>query len=425
VRRLLNTRKLTVVTAALALSGVWAGIAQADQLGYVTDEQADTVSQVDLDTGTVGAPVNVGSQPVAVAISPDGSMAYVADYGSSEIVPVTLETGKVGSPIVLNDRPNAIAIAPNGRTAYVVSDNGREWPITLATGQVGNPVTIPANSDAIAVAPSGATAFITNVSDGTLTPFTPSTGGVGQPLNLSSATPDGVAITPDGSTAYVASNSTGTLTPVTLATGTSGTAISLGDGSQPTSVVITADGSTAYVTDFGTGEVTPVSLATGTPGAPITVGGEPSAIALTPASGITAPTAGGGSSSGAGSGSGSSTLGNQQLTLTLAPAPGSSSTAQACHASNSTLGITLRRKTIKHAAKLKFSHVTFRLGKVVKKAKRLPATVHFSLHGLKAGTHTVSVRAYYTELLSRADHRSGRQVAVTLSKTLKSNFTVC
>jgi YVTN family beta-propeller protein len=424
-----------VAVAALAVSGVWAGIAQADQLGYVADEQAGTVSQVDLATGTVGTPITVGSQPVAIAISPDGSMAYVADYGSSEIVPIALATGAVGTPIMLSDRPNAIAITPDGKTAYVVSDNGREWPITLATAHIGNPTTIPANSDAIAITPSGATAFVTNVADGTISPFTLGNGEVGQPINLSLATPDGVAITPDGTTAYVASNSAGTLTPLDLGSGTNGTPISLGSGTQPTSVAISPDGSTAYVTDFGTGQLTPISLATGTPGTPIAIGGQPSAIALVPASGITtAPTPVGGGSSSGGSSSGSSggaatstaTLGNQQLTLTVSPAPGSSSNAaEACHAPGSTLGITLKRQTLKHAAKLKLQKVTFTLGKTVKRAKRLPATARFSLRGLKAGVHTVTAHAFYRELLARAGRRSGRKLAVTISKSLRTRFTVC
>jgi hypothetical protein len=284
------------------------------------------------------------------------------------------------------------------------------------------------------MAPDGSRAFITNVADGTITPFRLSTGAVGEPINLSSATPDCVAITPDGSTAYVASNSAGTITPLDLATGSSGTPISLGADTAPTSVAITSDGSTAYVTDSGTGQVTPVTLASGTAGQAITVGGQPSAIALTPASGITAPpppttTVSGGPSSGSSSGGGSasSTLGNQQLTLSVAPAPGAStsSAAQACHAPNSKLAITLKRRTLKHAFKLKFSRVTFRLGKVAKKAKRLPATARFSLRGLKAGVHTVTVRAFYRELLTRAGHRKGHKLVVTLSKTLKSRFTVC
>ncbi|HWE58694.1 MAG TPA: YncE family protein [Solirubrobacteraceae bacterium] len=429
MRRLLNTRTLAVTAAAFVLSGVWAGIAQAsDPLGYVTNEGAGTVSQVDLATGAVGTPISVGSQPVAIAITPDGSTAYIADYGSSQIVPVALASGRVGPPVILSDHPNAIAITPDGRTAYVISDNGREWPITLATGHIGNPTRIPANSDAITIAPAGGTAYIANVADGTLTPFTLSNNTIGQPINLSSPTPDAVAITPDGTTAYIASNNAGTITPLNLASSTSGTSISLGSGTQPTSVAISSDGSTAYVTEFGTGQVTPVTLSGGIVGTAIAVGAQPSAIGLVPAGGITTapPPSGAGSSGASGGGSHTSTLGNQQLTLEVTPTPVTSSTStQACYAASSTLTFKLRRRTLSHAAKLKFHYVTFTLGKQVKRSKRLPATVRFSLHGLSPGAHTLSVRAFFTESLSRAGKRSGHKLTVTLRKTLKTPFSVC
>lgn len=452
VRRLFHTRVITTTAAALALSGAWAGAAQAsDQLGYVTNEQAGTVTQVDLATGTLAAPITVGSQPVAIAIAPDGATAYVADYGSSEIVPVALATGKPEPPITLTDRPNAIAITPDGKTAYVIADNGRVWPITLATGHVGSPTRIPANSDALAILPSGGTAYFTNVADGTLTPFTLTSSAVGVPINLSSATPDAVAITPDGSTAYIASNSAGTLTPLTLASGASGTAISLGADTHPTSVAITADGSTAYVTDFGTGQITPVTLATGVPGTPISVAAQPSAIALVPAVGITTapPPATGttttpkptptptkptptstGNGTGNGSGISESTLGNQQLTLKVTPNPvaaSGGSHAQVCYARRATITFRLKRKMIRHAAKLRFRYVTFTLGKKSKRSKKLPATARFPLRGLSTGVHTLSVKAFFTESLARAgktkDHK--RKLTVTLSKTIKQPFTVC
>src|SRR6202012_6099617 len=94
--------------------------ADGDPLAYVANEQAGTISQVDLATGKIGTPIQVGSQPDAIAINPDGSTTHLADYGSSEIVPVALATGTVEAPIALNDRPNAIAITPNGKTAYVI-----------------------------------------------------------------------------------------------------------------------------------------------------------------------------------------------------------------------------------------------------------------------------------------------------------------
>jgi YVTN family beta-propeller protein len=416
----------------LALSGLVVGVAGAsgDPLAYVTNEQAGTISQVDLTTGTVGAPIHVGSEPYALAITPDGSTAYVADYGSSEIVPVALATGTVETPIVLNDRPNAIGITPNGKTAYVIADTGREWPIRLSNRQVGNPTQIPANADSVAITPNGNTAYITDVATGTMEPFSLLNGALGQTINLPVSTPDGIAITSDGSTAYVASNSGGTITPVTLATGTSGTAIPAGP--EPSAVAISTDGSTAYVTNFNTGQITPITLATATDGTPIDVGPDPSAIALVPASGITtAPNAGGsgpGGGSGTGGGANSGSVGNQQLTLTVSGgssgSSGSSATAQSCRAPGSTVSVGMTRKTLPHGAKLTLRYVTFALGKQLKKVKRLPATVKLSLRGLRPGVNTITVRAYYSEKLA-ASARKRRKLTVTISKTLKTRITVC
>jgi YVTN family beta-propeller protein len=436
VRRLLNTRTLTAVVSALALSGVWAGVAQAsDPLAYVTNEQSGTISQVDLATGVVGTPITVGTQPDGIAITPDGATAYVADFGSSEVVPVTLATGAVGSPIALNNRPSAIAIAPDGNTAYVISDTGFEYPITLATGAVGNPSMIPTNSNAFAISSSG-TAYIADAADASLRPLSLTGGGLGQPINLDSTTPDGIAISPDGATAYITSNMGGTvapditsadsggaITPVNLSTGALGAPIQT--GGEPSGIAISADGSTAYVTDPSSGELTPITLATGVLGTPITVGAQPSAVALVPTSEApAAPSVASGDSSASTT---TTTLGNQQLTLTVSPPPGAStsSTAQVCHAPSSTLGITLKRRTLKHAAKLKFRYANFKLGKAAKRAKRLPATARFSLRGLKAGTHKVTVRAYFTEMLARAGRSRRDKLAVTISKQLTTHFSVC
>ncbi len=402
--------------------------ASGDPLAYVTNEQAGTISQVDLTTGTVGAPIPVGSEPYAIAITPDGSTAYVADYGSSEIVPVALATGTVETPIVLNDRPNAIGITPNGKTAYVIADTGREWPIRLSNRQVGNPTEIPANADSVAITPNGNTAYITDVATGTMEPFSLLNGALGNTIDLPVSTPDGIAITSDGSTAYVASNSGGTITPVTLATGASGTAIPA--GAEPSAIAISADGTTAYVTNFSTGQITPITLATATDGPPINVGPDPSAIALVPASGITtAPNTGGsgaGGGSGTGGGANSGSVGNQQLTLTVSGSVGSSATAQSCRAPGSTVSVRMTRKTLPHGAQLKLRYVTFALGRQHKRVTRLPTTVKLSLRGLRAGANTLTVRAYYSEkLAASARGHKHRKLTVTISKTLKTRITVC
>jgi YVTN family beta-propeller protein len=427
VRRPLRIRALAALPLSIALLGLSAGVAEAsDPLAYVANQEAGTISQVDLATGTVGTPIAVGSGPDSIAISPNGGIAYVADYDSSEVVPVQLATGATGNPIVLSDRPNAIAITPNGSTAYVISDAGREWPIKLANDQVGNPSQIPSNADAVAVSQNGVTGYITDVATGTISPLSLSNGGLGQPINIGAATPDGIALTLDGSTAWVASNSEDTITPVTLATGATGTPIPA--GSEPTSLALSADRSTAYVTDFGTGQITPITLATGAAGTPISVGAQPSAIALVPPGGIISaplPSGGGGGSNG-GSGSKPSTLGNQQLSLTVSGSgsSGSSSAAQTCHAPSSTLTVRMTRKTLPHGAKLTLRYVTFTLGKQVKRATRLPATVRLPLRGLSRGSHTLTVRAFYTEKLGGGG-RKRHKLTVPINKALRTRVTVC
>ncbi len=421
MRYLLKGHRLAAFAGVLLLLGTTAGAAHAnDQLAYVADEAAGTVTQVDLTSGTAGAPIEVGSQPDAVAVTPDGSTAYVADYGSSKIVPVSLASATVRSPISLGARPNAIAITPNGKVAYVVSDSGTIWPITLASGRVGNPVSIPTNSDAIAITPAGTIAYITDVSDATISPLALPGGSMGVPINLEAPTPDGIAISPDGSTAYVASNADGTITPISLASATAGTPIEA--GTNPSAIAITADGTTAYVTDFGGGEITPIDLQTATPETPLQIGGQPSAIGLVPPGGVTvAPQLGGSDSSAA-----LATVGNQQLSLSVSP-PAAATAAENCHAPGSTLRVTMKRKVLARGVKLKLRYVTFKLGKRVKREKRLPVTVRLPLKGLSTGTHTLTARAFYSELLAAhaSGHREHRKLNVTISRRLSTRIRVC
>jgi sugar lactone lactonase YvrE len=431
MRYLLRVHRLAAIAGALALSGFWASTAQAsDSLAYVANESAGTIISVDLTTGTLGTPISVGTQPDAIAITPNGSTAYVADRGSSEIVPVNLSTGTTGTPIGLGDPPTGIAITPNGEGAYVVSDSGTVCPIVLATGQVGSCKKIPTNSDAIAITPNGQRAYITNVADATLSALslpalTPPAGS--SAIDLASPTPNAIAITPNGSTAYVASNLDGTITPIDLATRVAGTAMTA--GTQPSGIAITPDGLTAYVTDYGSSSVMPITLASGVAGTPLSLGFQPSAIALIGAGGPPASGSGGsGSGQGSSSGPPPATIGNQRLTLTLsAPAGGTTAGAQSCRAPSSTLRATLKRQTLRGGLKLKLSHVTFTLGKQVKRAKRLPATVKLSLRGLTAGFHTLTVKVFYLETLSAhvSTHRHKRKLTVTISKKLTSRVKIC
>ncbi|MGH3222221.1 MAG: hypothetical protein ACRDPY_26600 [Streptosporangiaceae bacterium] len=257
---------------------------------YVTDFNQGSVTPIHLATGAPGPPITVGKEPEGIAITPDGNTAYVTNASDGTVTPINLATGGPGPPITVGNGPLAIAITPDGKTAYVADGGGGNGntvtPIDLATGTPGSPITVGNYPYAIAITPDGKTAYAANFNDGTITPITIATDVPGPPITAGQY-PSSIAFTPDGKAAYITNGASGagnTVTPINVATGTPGPPITVGN--EPMGIVITSDGKTAYVTSFADGTVTPIDLTTGTPGPPISVGGNsyPEAIALTPAS---------------------------------------------------------------------------------------------------------------------------------------------
>jgi YVTN family beta-propeller protein len=254
---------------------------------YVANYSDNTVTPIDVATGSAGTPIKGLNNPGAIAITPDGKTAYVANYDGKTVTPIDLATGSAGTPIQVGSDPEAIAITPDGKTAYVVlspdNGNGTVTPIDLATGSAGTAIQVGQGPDAIAITPDGKTAYVVNNGSGTVTPIDLATGSAGTAIQVGNQ-PDAVAFTPDGTTAYVvnseSNSNNGTVTPIDVATGIAGTPIQVGQG--PDAIAITPDGKTAYVANYdGTTGVTPIDLATGIAGTQIP-GRDCGAIAVTP-----------------------------------------------------------------------------------------------------------------------------------------------
>jgi hyaluronoglucosaminidase len=67
---------------------------------------------VDLATGTAGQAVQVGCDPVAIAMTADSGTDYVPDYQDGTVTPIDLASGTAGQPISVGEGPAAIAISP-------------------------------------------------------------------------------------------------------------------------------------------------------------------------------------------------------------------------------------------------------------------------------------------------------------------------
>ena len=82
---------------------------------YVVNQNSDNVTVIDTATNTtVGAPIAVGTNPIAIAITPNGARAYVANAGSNNVSLIDTATNTtVGAPIAVGDFPEAVAITPD------------------------------------------------------------------------------------------------------------------------------------------------------------------------------------------------------------------------------------------------------------------------------------------------------------------------
>lgn len=136
------------------------------------------------------------------------------------------------------------------------------------------------------------------------------------------------------------------------------------------------------------------------------------------------------------------TVGNQRLTLTTP-------SQQVCTARNTALRVALGSTTIPHskAVKLRCSSATFYIDRGVKHThrktirsrsgkrktlivvgyganattRRLPIALGLAIKGLKSGTHTLTIKVYYTQ----TEKKRGDKTKATVSKTLTLKFSVC
>ncbi len=260
------------------------------EMAYVANWGSNSVTPIDLATGAPERAIAVGLRPDAIAITPDGTTAYVADFGSSSVTPINLAKGAADKAIVLNplsaaypnDHPDAIAVNPLGDLVYVMSQNlGLASTIYVSSNTVDNANAAAPGVDptSFTISPDGTTGYATNESRDTVTPIDMATGAAGAPIGVG-VFPRDVAFSPDGSTAYVSNFGGDSIRAIGVTERRTGAPVAV--GTAPMGLALTPDGSMLYVADSGSNTVTPVTTATESPGTPIAVGTAPDAIAITP-----------------------------------------------------------------------------------------------------------------------------------------------
>jgi YVTN family beta-propeller protein len=130
---------------------IWTQALTAVPFGYVCNVDDNTVTPIDLATGTQGTPIPVGFFPRRIAITPDGAMAYVCNSVDNNVTPITLATNTPGTNIPVAHSPEAIAITPDGTMGYVCNySSAVVTPITLSTNTPGTNIPVGLLPNAIA-----------------------------------------------------------------------------------------------------------------------------------------------------------------------------------------------------------------------------------------------------------------------------------
>jgi len=228
-------RRLAISNGAAGPAHVQAGfssvINMANAFIYTANNNGPvgTVTVINVQTKAVIATINVGNNPVGLAVTPDGKFVYVTNSaGDSVSVIATVTNTVIATPaLAVGAGPDAVAITPDGISAYVTNySNGTVSVITVATNVVAATLAVGAHPDAIVITPDGLFAYIGNSTDNSISVIATATNTVIATVILptfsaSRPAPGALAITPDGAYVYIeAGGSAGVYKIYILATAT-------------------------------------------------------------------------------------------------------------------------------------------------------------------------------------------------------------
>lgn len=130
-----------------------------DAFVAMVNPEADSVSVFDAATGARTALVATGPKPSAIVIHPDDTTMFVANRGDATVVKVTgldTATPDVGDPLDVGSEPTGLALSPTGDTLYVAEwAEGRIAVIDTATMVERGSIDAPKNPRGVAVTNDG------------------------------------------------------------------------------------------------------------------------------------------------------------------------------------------------------------------------------------------------------------------------------
>jgi YVTN family beta-propeller protein len=223
---------------------------------YVGDQLGGSVSIINTATSAhVGTISGVGSGLLGLAVSADGTRLYVAVHNFNYVKVINLTDNSTVTTIAAVG-PTGLTLSSDGAKLYVANENGHKISIiNTATNAVLSNFETGVNPVGIALSPDGTKAYVTNYNSngqvsGTVTVLNLATGTIITTIPIGNSA-YGISITPDGSKLYVTNEEDGTVAVVSTTTNTVASTISLGSSTFPYGISITPDGTRVIVSCWG------------------------------------------------------------------------------------------------------------------------------------------------------------------------------
>jgi len=245
---------------------------------YVTSQDDDRVSVIDIASNTVTHTLSVGTGPGAITVAPNGRYAIFSRLGRSVFV-LDTATHAITGAINVGPSPAEIVFSPDGSTAYVAVENSNSVAVVDTSTNAVTHIPVGVNPWGLAISRNGGRLFVSNVVDGTVTVIETADNSIVTTIVVGDY-PRGIALAHDGSKAYVTNQTSHDLSVIDTASNTVGPTLT--GFNSPTGIALTPDGTEAWVANAGGATVSVIDTTTDVIISTIAVGLAPNRVAFTP-----------------------------------------------------------------------------------------------------------------------------------------------
>lgn len=191
---------------------------------YVSNEDGESVSVLDADTGATVASVPVGKRPRGIKLSHDGSLVYVAVSGVPKCPPsvpdeecaklkrdlqadgvAVIETASLRLVRLLKagSDPEQFDVSADGKRLFISNEDAATLSVLdIATGAIETSVPVGHEPEGVRVSPNGRWVVVTNETGNSVTVVDAKSFAVLHTLSVGQR-PRDVAFTPDSATIYI------------------------------------------------------------------------------------------------------------------------------------------------------------------------------------------------------------------------------